>query len=235
MISIKRIQAVVTKDFQDLKKNAYMLSTAVVPIFFAFIFGQQEATGDLDTAVFFMPIMLTMVIVGSFVQAAMIAEEKEKNTLRGLLLSPLSTSEIFIGKSILSAIVSIFMIIVVIYIGNIPIPDQIPLVVAAIFISLIIFISIGTILGLLSRTVMETSVMGIPVLFIFGMGDLFHNMIESEWLLNILSYLPDQQFGQALVQLNNGNAIGEQLVALSIWAVVSVLVTVYIFKKRRID
>ncbi|SFF64786.1 ABC-2 type transport system permease protein [Halobacillus alkaliphilus] len=232
MISIKRIQAVVIKDYRDLLKNAYMLSTAVIPLFFAFIFSQGEG---METAVVFMPITLSMVMVGSFIQAGVIAEEKEKNTLRGLLLSPLNTSEIFIGKSVLSAVLSIIMVVAVILIGNIPMPDQTLLVTAAILISLVIFISIGTILGLVSRTVMETSVAGIPVLFIFGMGDVFRTMIESEWLIKVLSYLPDKQLGQLLQQLMNGQSVGEHFLVLALWAVLSVIVTIYIFKKRRFD
>ena len=44
MISVKRIQAVVIKDYRDLLKNAYMLSTAVIPLFFAFLI-QPGRTG----------------------------------------------------------------------------------------------------------------------------------------------------------------------------------------------
>ncbi|MFC7319828.1 ABC transporter permease [Halobacillus campisalis] len=232
MISVKRIQAVVIKDYRDLLKNAYMLSTAVIPLFFALLLNQE---GEVQTAAVFMPITLTMVIVGSFIQAAVIAEEKEKNTLRGLLLSPLNTAEIFIGKSVISAVSSLIMIVAVVLIGNIPLPDQMLLTAAAMLISLIIFISIGTILGLVSRTVMETSVIVIPVLFIFGMGDIFKTMIEAEWLIDAMSYLPDQQIGQLLLQLNNGEAVGDHFLVLSIWAVASVFVTIYIYKKRRFD
>ena len=122
MTSIRRIQAVFIKDYRDFLKNAYMLSTGVIPLFFAFIFNQGEGA---QSEAAFMPIVLSMVIVGSFIQAGVIAEEKEKNTLRGLLLSPLNTAEIFIGKSLLSAVLSVIMIVAVILIGNIPMPDQI--------------------------------------------------------------------------------------------------------------
>ena len=232
MTSIRRIQAVFIKDYRDFLKNAYMLSTGVIPLFFAFIFNQGEG---VESEAAFMPIVLSMVMVGSFIQAGVIAEEKEKNTLRGLLLSPLNTAEIFIGKSLLSAVLSVIMIAAVIFIGEIPMPDQIFLVAAAILISLVIFISIGTILGLISRTVMETSVIGIPVLFIFGMGDIFQTMIESERVIQVMGYLPDQQFGHLLMQLREGQSVGEPFLVLSLWAVVSIIVTMFIFKKRRFD
>ncbi|SIS49590.1 ABC transporter permease [Salimicrobium flavidum] len=232
MISAKRIQAVVIKDYRDLLKNAYMLSTAVIPLFLAFAINQRE---EVQSPAMFMPITISMVIVGAFIQASVIAEEKEKNTLRGLLMSPLNTAEIFIGKSLLSAILTIIMIVAVILIGNINMPDQTLLFTAAILISLTIFISIGTILGLVSRTVMETSVIGIPVLFVFGMSDIFQTMIESEWVIDVTGYLPDQQFVQLLLQLQNGQAVGEHFLVLSTWAIALVILTIFIFKKRRFN
>ena len=53
-----------------------------------------------------------MVVVGSFVQCSLIAEEKEKNTLRGLMLSPASTLEILGGKSLLSLIATMTIVVI---------------------------------------------------------------------------------------------------------------------------
>ncbi|WP_413377383.1 ABC transporter permease [Alkalihalobacillus sp. 1P02AB] len=232
MLSLKRIQTIFIKDYKDLMKNSYMLSTAIMPLLFAFLFGRGE---EVELIVSIVPITLAMVIVGSFVQAAMIAEEKEKNTLRGLLLSPLSTSEVFIGKSLLSAVLTAIMIAGVILISGFPIPENTLLFIVAIFISLVIYIGIGTILGLMSRTVMETTVVGMPVLIIFGMSSLFRNFFESEWLYNILSYLPDGQFATLVLNLHQGLPVGENLVILGIWALVTIVITVLIYKRRRFD
>ncbi|KGA98183.1 ABC transporter [Alkalihalobacillus alcalophilus ATCC 27647 = CGMCC 1.3604] len=232
MLSLKRIQTIFIKDYKDLMKNSYMLSTAIMPLLFAFLFGRGE---EVELIVSIVPITLAMVIVGSFVQAAMIAEEKEKNTLRGLLLSPLSTSEVFIGKSLLSAVLTAIMIAGVILISGFPIPENTLLFIVAIFISLVIYIGIGTILGLMSRTVMETTVVGMPVLIIFGMSSLFRNFFESEWLFNILSYLPDVQFATLVLNLHQGLPVGENLVILGIWALVTIVITVLIYKRRRFD
>ena len=55
----------------------------------------------------------------------MIAEEKEKNTLRGLLLSPLNTFEIFIGKSLLSFLLTVLMIVIVTLISQFEVPANV--------------------------------------------------------------------------------------------------------------
>lgn len=51
-------------------------------------------------------INLTFVAVAFFIQSAIIAEEKEKHTLRGLMLSPATLPEILTGKSLVSFVVT---------------------------------------------------------------------------------------------------------------------------------
>ncbi|CDQ21254.1 ABC-2 type transport system permease protein [Halobacillus karajensis] len=233
MISVKRVQAVVTKDYKDLMKNSYMLSTALMPLLFAYIFS-REGAADVSSMMV-LCLTLTMVIVGSFIQAAMIAEEKEKNTLRGLLLSPLNIGEIFIGKSVLSAALTVIMVAVVIMIGGFSLPDQMGIFAAALFISLIFFIAVGTILGLISRTVMETSVAGLPVMLILGMGSLFRSVVNVEWITSVFEYIPDYQLTEIAEHLSTGESVTQNFIILSVWAVASVIVAVVIFKKRRFD
>ena len=82
--------------------------SAFMPLILAFIYGKM---GDIRLKLHYMVINLTLVTVGTFVQCSLIAEEKEKNTLRGLMLSPASTLEILGGKSLLSFISMIIVII----------------------------------------------------------------------------------------------------------------------------
>ena len=48
--------------------------------------------------------LMAFLFVAGFVQSMVIAEEKEKHTLRVLMLSPASSVEVLIGKSILTAV-----------------------------------------------------------------------------------------------------------------------------------
>lgn len=57
-----------------------------------------------------MSINITFSMVATYVQCCLIAEEKEKNTLRSLMLSPASTSEILIGKSTLTFISTMLIV-----------------------------------------------------------------------------------------------------------------------------
>ncbi|GAF63336.1 ABC transporter permease protein [Bacillus sp. TS-2] len=232
MISMKRIQAILVKDYKDLMKNSYMLTTVIIPIFFAYMFSRGEI---IDTTLLALTLTLCLVVVGSFIQAGMIAEEKEKNTLRGLLLSPLNTAEIFIGKSLLSVLMSIVVIMICIFISGFKVPEQWWFFVLGTGINLIFFISVGTILGLLSRTVMETSVLGLPVMLLLGMSSFATQLFPIGNLDRILNFFPEPRFALLITALNEGTSVIEHLLILGLWAFVSIILCVIIFKRRRFD
>ncbi|MEK4198164.1 ABC transporter permease [Cytobacillus sp. FSL K6-0265] len=234
IFSFKRVNAIFIKDWKDLQRNSYILFTLAIPLVFAAMLGRMnEATTVLSTY----PINLALIIAGAFIQAAMVAEEKEKNTLRGLLLSPASTLEILIGKSALSGLMTILVIIGSIIFSGYAVPSLL-LFSLSILLGLVFYLATGTILGLLSRTVMETSIIGMPVLVIFGMSSMFKPMVENATLINIIELLPNEQLNQIWFGLSDGKGAADILMNLFIlflWVAVSFLLTIVIYKKRRFD
>ncbi|MET3576179.1 ABC transporter permease [Bhargavaea ullalensis] len=228
---MKRVNAIFMKDWKDLQRNGYVLITLALPLFFAAWLGRIGA-GEGPLAA--MPITFALVIAGAFVQAAMVAEEKEKNTLRGLLLSPASTMEILIGKSLLSGVMTLVVIIGSIFLADFRVPS-LPLFTVSIVLGLVIFLAIGTLLGLLSRTVMETSILGMPVMFIFGMAGMFKEMISNETVVTAINYLPSEQLATMWAGMESGESVGGNLLVLAAWAAAAVVLTVVVYKKRRMD
>lgn len=108
------------------------------------------------------------------------------------MLSPASILEILLGKSALTAITTTLVIIGSVLLVE-PQIHSLPLFIVSILFGSIIYITIGTILGLLSHTVMETNIIGMPVMFIFGMGSMFKVMIDNEAIIKIIDYLPSDQ------------------------------------------
>lgn len=85
---------------------------------------------------------------------------------------------------------------------------------------------------------METSIIGMPVLVIFGMGSMFKSMVENKTLLNIIDYLPNEQLNAIWFGLSSGegfNGIIENLLVLLVWVAISIVITIVIYRKRRID
>jgi len=232
--SLRRVSAILLKDWYDLLKNSYILFTLAFPLLFAVWLGNMDVK---STYSFIFPINLALVICGCFVQAAMVAEEKEKSTLRGLLLSPATTLEILIGKSALSAIVTLVVIVASIFLTGFKV-SSLPLFSLSILLCLIIYIAIGTLLGLLSRSVMETTIIGMPVLTLLGMGSVLKETIDNKIFAKVVDFLPSEQFNQIVMnisQSNNSNNTGKSLLILLAWVIVSLAITVITYNKRRFD
>lgn len=232
--SLRRVSAILLKDWYDLLKNSYILFTLAFPLLFAVWLGNMDVKSSYS---FVFPINLALVICGCFVQAAMVAEEKEKSTLRGLLLSPATTLEILIGKSALSAIVTLIVIVASIFLTGFKVPS-LPLFSLSILLCLIIYIAIGTLLGLLSRTVMETAIIGMPVLTLLGMGSVLKETIDNKIFAKVVDFLPSEQFNQIAMnisQSNNSGNTGKSLLILLVWVIVSLAITVITYNRRRFD
>ena len=167
----------------------------------------------------------------------MIAEEKEKHTLRALMLSPAGTLEILLGKSFLTAVFTVVAILFSIMASAIP---GVPAGILALFIliNLIMFIAIGLMIGLLSRTVQESSIIGLPVLLIFVMAPMFAPMLNNELLIQVVSILPTQKFMDMMDSMAMGQGlqeIGGGLMISILWMIASIVASAVIYSRRRFD
>ncbi|WP_339320346.1 ABC transporter permease [Paenibacillus sp. FSL R10-2734] len=233
--SIRRVSAIVVKDVKDLLKNSYIiLITIFLPLGLAAMLSRSDSD---DASLLGTPINLALVITGAFVQATMMAEEKEKNTLRALLLSPATRMEIMLGKSFLSSLITILVVIGSIFLSKMQVPGFFYFSIM-ILLSLIIFISFGTIIGLVSRTVMETSIVGLPLLVIFTYGSLISTMLDNPVIKTFISYLPTESFSAALTSLEQNGGFSEikwHLLNMLLWAIGSLVIAVIVYGKRSFD
>ena len=175
--SMRRVSAIFRKEVQDFKTNSQVLLMASLPIIFAFIFsrfGEGQAGVGIIT-------LMSFLFVAGFVQSMVIAEEKEKHTLRVLMLSPASSVEVLLGKSILTACLTLGISVV-----NLFILDQLSgnlLLLAFIFLcGTILFILIGTVIGLLAESVPQTSLIGMPILMTMYLAVQFEPMVENKMI-----------------------------------------------------
>ncbi|MBJ7987982.1 ABC transporter permease, partial [Bacillus cereus] len=102
--SMRRFSAIFRKEVQDFKTNSQSLIMMAMPIFFAILYSRSDNFREVGASTL---ITMTLVLVGGFIQAMLIAEEKEKSTLRVLMLSPASSIEVLIGKSSLTGIITV--------------------------------------------------------------------------------------------------------------------------------
>lgn len=232
--SVKRMYAIFQKDLKDLSKNLYVGTALFMPIIMALMLGKSEET-PLD--LHYLIINMTLIMVGAFVQSAVIAEEKEKNTLRGLMLSPATLPEILIGKSLVSFILTLITVILCGFIMGYQ-PGNSGVIGTAIIISTLIYLAIGTLIGLLTRTVIEASVVIIPVFFIFGLGTMLLQIVEKYPILSFVEYFPSVQLIYLADKIQEGLGLMDVWLEFGIifaWFISAAILTVYVFKKRQMD
>ncbi|SDS66570.1 ABC-2 type transport system permease protein [Paenibacillaceae bacterium GAS479] len=232
--STKRVTAIFVKDFKDMSRNMFVSSTLILPLLMAIIYRQ---TGTLSIDMTYLIINMTFSFVGAFIQSSLIAEEKEKNTLRGLMLSPASTLEIFFGKSLLSLIVTL-----VLTAGSILLlgysPANVPVISVALVLSAVFYVGLGTLIGLITKSVMEASVAILPAVGVFTFGSLLTLLFDKYPFLKVAEYLPNLQLIELASAVERGESWGEgwpNLLVIFAWIVVVYLVTTYVYRKRRMD
>lgn len=233
-LSMKRVQAIFMKDYKEFSRNyavsIVMLLTPVLAAFYGRI-----GIDSLDT--YYLLFNMTFAMVSTYVQTCLIAEEKEKDTLRGLLLSPASTTDILVGKSALTFTVTAITLALVIFFSDYS-PANMPAILLAFAISAIFYIGLGTLIGLFTKSVMEASVYSLPVMALFSGGTFITLLFDKYPLLKVLEYLPNIQLINLARKLEEGlpltNLLQEYLI-IAVWAIVIFLLTAFIYKRQMQD
>ncbi|TXL63686.1 ABC transporter permease [Cerasibacillus terrae] len=233
--SMKRVLAIFNKDLKDLSKNMFVSTSILMPLVLAAIYGRMAE--DLSIESYYLVINLAFTMTATFIQCAIIAEEKEKNTLRGLMLSPATIPEIFSGKSLVAFLLSI-VTIVVSSIFMEYYPENVALVAVAIVVSTLFYIALGTLLGLLARSVVEASVIIMPVVFLLGFGSFIETLMDKYPILHFAEYLPNLQLIEFATKVQAGSGLTDvwsHLSVITAWFLIVSFLTIVIFKKKEID
>ncbi|HDR6286599.1 ABC transporter permease [Bacillus cereus] len=231
--SMRRVSAIFRKEVQDFKTNSQVLLMAFLPIILSFLFSRFGAGKEMLG----ITTITAFLFVAGFVQSMVIAEEKEKHTLRVLMLSPASSVEVLLGKSILTACLTLGICIV-----NLFILDQFSgnlLLLGFIFLcGTILFIVIGTMIGLLAASVPQTSIIGMPILMTMYLAVQFESMVENKVIKTMIGYLPTSHIVKALNSLVGGAGFGSisgHVLNVAVWLIISLFVCLIVYKKKQLD
>lgn len=222
--------AIFRKDMKDLVKNIYVATTLLVPLIIAIAYSQM---GMNSLEMHYTVINLTFASVTGFVQCILIAEEKEKNTLRSLILSPANTWEILGGKSILTFLFTAGTLLACIWITGYS-PGSILPIALALFLSIFFYLGLGTLLGLWMKSVMEASVAILPVMFLFGFSTMIQQVLQDYPALFFLDYLPNLQLLEIAKSVEEGSPFGDIIFSLLIIALWTIAINIFVlFGYRR--
>lgn len=233
-ISLKRAKAIFVKDSKEFSRNYGLSIMLTIPIVFAMLF--RIAGPNLPGAIGFL-LNLTFVLLTCFAQACLFAEEKERNTLRSLMLTPASTMDVLIGKSTLVFVMSAVALTIALFIYGY-MPPSLWAFTLANLLSIILYIALGTICGLYSKTLVDASFSILPVSMLFT-GAPWGAVLEDKYpVFKALNYMPSSQLVQLLNVPDTGFTTSDlikPILHILAWTVALTIVAVLLYKRRLKD
>lgn len=233
--SIKRVNALVRKEANDLKKNLNVSIMFLLPVFFPILKSMLNSEQGSESLMLSLTLNLNSCMVVLISMAMLIAEEKEKNTMRTLMFSAVSPMEFLAGKAIITLIISTVINVLVYFILKINIQYLVPYLIIGLILSISMII-LGAVVGILSKNQMTTGTISMPVSFpLFILPTL---AAKSEIMKKIANFVPTYH-SDILIQktLQGQNLLNEKFhfLALLIWIVAAILVFSYVYKIKRLD
>ncbi|MDV2583361.1 ABC transporter permease [Alkalibacillus haloalkaliphilus] len=229
-MNTKRVLAIFEKDIKDFFKNTSLIIMPVVPILLAVFY---SALFDDFIPLFTLFIIIGMVFAGvtSYCIMIMMAEEKEKNTLRTLMMSPASFLDIIVGKSLVSTVMTAITLLISVVLLDVYHVFNLQTILGSILL-LLFFIFLGIGIGLFAKSVAATSVYIMPIIFIFGFSPMFDLFgLEEGHLVNIMF---DALPVSLLMQASDDSSWGS-LTYITIWIVVAYLFALFSYQKNKSD
>ena len=108
----------------------------------------------------------------------------------------------------------------------------------AILFTTIFFIGLGTLLGLLAKSVMEASVIIMPFMLIFGFGSMFTMFVEEYPILKVMDYTPNMQLMDIALKVEDGVGLIDlwsHFGIIAVWVVLIFILAAVVFNKRMKD
>jgi|GEM_PF-3256819 len=188
-MNLNRVGAIISKDFYWAKSNSKLLGITLMPalmnIFFAKVAGASTFAVGLSFSISFLGVFLT-----SF----LLIEEKRRGTLKALLTTPLTNSELLFGKFIFT-----FSLCLLIACFGLAINKRFDLFLNPfVMLNIAIFSAttcfVGFIQGLFFKNEQEMSIAAPIVMVLFVIGSAIDDATDAD----VAAFFPDYHFTHAL-------------------------------------
>lgn len=240
-VSMRKIKALLRKEVKTLPKNKNVLFMSLIPIllsvFCNYLLGNSNRGNPMvATEMLFVCVGMNVTLISSYIVAMLIAEEKEKNTLRTLMLSGVTPMEFFVGKMLITVLMSeitdlaIFFIIGI----NIRYLGTFLLLTTLVVLSMI---GIGGAIGIIAPNQMATGMIGMPVLMVLVFVPML--ALINDTMAKISKFLPNYSMKLLLDQTMLGAKSGVQalfqIMVIILWIILSAVVFTVTYHKIGLD
>lgn len=236
---MRKTSALFSKDLKDSVKNPTMLVCCLMPLGFILLyknlmggnFEGAEQQAAFSTMLVAWALLFTATMVSSMATVTAIAEEKEKNTLRTLMLANVSAEQIIASRGIVTLLL-IAIVDAACYLAIGQPLSGLPVFLAIGVAGSIPIVLLSLILGLASRDQMSAGLLSMPIL-ILGIAPMFAQM--NEGFSKVAPYLPTGGMDALGKLLSTGDLFTSEailpLATMLGWIVVATVTFALLYKR----
>lgn len=239
--SMRRVNALFKKEIKDLGKNMNVLLMCMLPILFSLMYskifgGDNSGDGLGKVDILILCLGMNLVLVASFVIAMLIAEEKEKNTLRTLMLSSVSPWEFLAGKALITSLLAVIINVAMFFIIGLEI-KFLGMYILLTTLVILSMIEIGAAIGIIAPNQMATGVVGMPVMMILLLIPMFARLNKT--LEKVAEFMPNYKMNVMLEKVFKGESLGSEsiygIAVILVWIIIGAVVFAYTYNKKGLD
>jgi ABC-2 type transport system permease protein len=173
---------------------------------------------------------MNIIMVPIILMSTIIAEEKEKGTLRVLIMSNVQPMEYLIGIGFFVFIIAVISTALFLITNNIE-TTYIFLFLATSLSGIICSILIGAIIGLITKNQMSTGPLSGIIAMVLGMVPMFANMNNS--IRNYSKYLYSQSVFDILFRIKDEFTL-EKFTVIGVNALIFLIIFYFIYKRKKL-
>ena len=171
-----RTWVLLRKDAADMVKNPNMLIMLLLPVLFSWIYtfiGAETGEHLTPAAVLTLATLMTLALVPLSLLSTAIAEEKEKNTLRTLMLTGVTAGEFLTSKALATELSIAVVSTAAFFVAGAPVTALAPYLAASLLGALPLLLLLGAVIGIASRDQMSTGIAAAPLALLMMLPAMF--------------------------------------------------------------
>lgn len=231
MFHVRTVNAIFNKQIKDFLKNTHVLVLFLIYPLIAYIM-TSTISAEIGQSTFFISVFGTMhcVFAPIVATAAIIAEEKEKNTLRVLIMSNVSSIEYLISIGGFILICTLITGTPFVIMGEYKMTDAF-LVIGSMCMGTIISIILGMTIGAYTKNMMSANAIAVPFSMLLAFTPMLASFNKSIEKVSQFSY--GQQINYLITE--PGNLSFKGFIILFVNLILFAILFMLIFKKNKLD
>ncbi|MDE5863612.1 MAG: ABC transporter permease [Lachnospiraceae bacterium] len=238
-MNIRILKTFIKNDCKSFISNKNVIFMLLVPVLFCVLYNYVFENAEAMTPMYTLQLcaIFCVSMIPTTVLPTMIAEEKEKNTLRSLILANVKGQEFLFAKLIVCMLLTLADAVAVFFVAGATVKNlSVYLFSVAISTGGLLFL--GAVAGLLSKDQTSAGTIGSPLMMVAMIPPLFADMNKT--IEKIAKVMPTTSFqtifttcmkGESLFVRNNVIA----MLVCVIWMIVGFILFNIFYKRRGVD